>query len=318
DPPTLLSNPEALAGGEQLATFYRVPGYGTWDPSAVLLGSFALFFAMILADAGYALVLLGGLLYAWQPLGHHEVGRRLRTLGLGVLLVATGYGVLAGSYFGLTPPTDSFLASLHLLDLDDFDAMMVLAVAVGALHVVLGHVISAWHAGPFPAWVPPVGWIVVMAGATALALGDEVLGWVGATAMGVGLLAVVAFASRRPVTSPKALALRVGEGLLALAQVTQLFGDVLSYLRLFALGLASASLAVTFNTLADQVRTEVPGLGLLLALLVLGLGHAINLALGLMSGLVHGLRLNYIEFFNWSLLREGHPFRAFARKERRP
>ena len=84
---------------------------------------------------------------------------------------------------------------------------------------------------------------------------------------------------------------------LELIQVSKLFGDVMSYLRLFALGLASASLALTFNQLADQVYEAVPGLGLLLSLLILLLGHGVNLILGIISGFVHGLRLNFIEFF---------------------
>ena len=92
----------------------------------------------------------------------------------------------------------------------------------------------------------------------------------------------------------------------------------MSYLRLFALGLASASLALTFNQLADQVYQAVPGLGLLLSILILLLGHSINLVLGIISGFVHGLRLNFIEFFNWGIADEGYPFQAFAKKEMNP
>ena len=97
-----------------------------------------------------------------------------------------------------------------------------------------------------------------------------------------------------------------------------MFGDVLSYLRLFALGLASASLALTFNELAMQVKAAMPGLGLLLAILLLLLGHVINLGLTLMSGVVHGLRLNFIEFYKWGMPAEGTAFQRFARKEVQP
>ena len=100
-----------------------------------------------------------------------------------------------------------------------------------------------------------------------------------------------------------------------MVEVSKLFGDVMSYLRLFALGLASASLALTFNQLAAQVQQAVPGLGLLLSFLILLLGHGINLLLAIISGFVHGLRLNFIEFFNWGLSEEGYPFQAFAKKE---
>ena len=84
-------------------------------------------------------------------------------------------------------------------------------------------------------------------------------------------------------------------------------------MRLFALGLASASLAITFNQIAIQITKGIPGIGLLLAILVLLGGHALNLGLGIINGFVHGLRLNYIEFFKWALSEEGYPFKAFRK-----
>jgi len=105
---------------------------------------------------------------------------------------------------------------------------------------------------------------------------------------------------------------------LALTKLSAVFGDVLSYLRLFALGFAETSLAMAFNNLAADVVGRLPGLGLLPAALILLVGHALNLVLGVASGFVHGLRLNFIEFFNWSLEAEGRPFRAFRKREARP
>lgn len=99
-----------------------------------------------------------------------------------------------------------------------------------------------------------------------------------------------------------------------MTRLTNAFGDVLSYLRLFALGLASASLALAFNDLSTQAG-NVRGFGKLLAFLILIVGHGMNFVLSIMSGVVHGLRLNMIEFFNWGLSEEGHPFRAFAKRE---
>ena len=104
----------------------------------------------------------------------------------------------------------------------------------------------------------------------------------------------------------------------ALTGISGLFGDILSYLRLFALGLASASLALTFNSMAKQVVESATGgadLEYLFAFLILVSGHSINLALAIVSGFVHGLRLNFIEFFKWGIADEGYPFQAFAKKE---
>jgi V/A-type H+-transporting ATPase subunit I len=123
------------------------------------------------------------------------------------------------------------------------------------------------------------------------------------------------FNSDRPFKGAMNLLLRFLDGLKGVAGVTTAFGDVLSYLRLFALGLASASLAVTFNDLASQAMGVGAGIGLLLGLVILVVGHALNLVLAVVSGVVHGLRLNLIEFYNWGINEEGHPFHAFRKKE---
>ena len=103
---------------------------------------------------------------------------------------------------------------------------------------------------------------------------------------------------------------------MGLTNVTGAFGDVLSYLRLFALGLASGSLATQFNQMSASLVESMPGIGFLIAILVLILGHAVNLSLGLASGVIHGLRLNVIEFFKWGLKEEGRPFRPLKRTQR--
>ena len=130
-----------------------------------------------------------------------------------------------------------------------------------------------------------------------------------------GLATIVVFTSERPITTPMDWALRIFDGVKRLSGLMGAFGDVLSYMRLFALGLASASLALTFNDLAMDVMASKSGLGILGGLLILLIGHLLNFGLGIMSGVVHGLRLNYIEFFKWGLPEEGVAFRAFSRKE---
>jgi V/A-type H+-transporting ATPase subunit I len=108
---------------------------------------------------------------------------------------------------------------------------------------------------------------------------------------------------------------RLMHGFLGLTKISGAFGDILSYLRLFALGLASASLATAFNNMAAGIHSGMPRIGLLFALLVLLLGHSLNLLLGISSGVIHGLRLNVIEFFNWGLKDDGRRFAPFRRSE---
>jgi len=192
------------------------------------------------------------------------------------------------------------------------------SVGIGVLHLVLAHLEQAWIKRHWSA-MAHAGWIAAMLGGFAVWLAGEegAPGWLGTAGhwgLGLGLLAVFAFASERAVHDLHGALLRLLDGMRALTGVTRLFGDVLSYLRLFALGLASASLALTFNDLARQAG-EVQGLGLLYAILILLAGHLLNLLLAVLSGVVHGLRLNYIEFYNWALSGEGYAFQPFKKRE---
>ena len=108
-PPTCLDNPAWLAAGEDLVNFYMTPGYRTWDPSPVVFISFAWFFAMILADAGYALILGAVLWFYWKRMGESAKGRRFRPLCAAIVLCSLLYGMLIGSYFGVLPREGSVL-----------------------------------------------------------------------------------------------------------------------------------------------------------------------------------------------------------------
>ena len=313
-PPTLFDNPPATVGGQDLVTFYMTPGYWTWDPSGVVLYSFALFFAMILADAGYAAILGLILWRAWEKMGASEGGARFRKTFLTIVIFSGIYGVLAGSYFGIELPTDSVLLSMKLIDITDPTTMMAVSVVIGVVHIALANLMDAWRLGWTIKALPPIGWAVSTVGGLAYAAGVmRGYPWAetaGPVMLGAGLFSVFAFSGDGgPVK-------RLVGGLLALTSVTNAFGDVMSYLRLFALGLATASLAAAFNDMAAQANEALSGLGVLVAALILIIGHSMNFVLGLMSAVVHGLRLNVIEFFKWGLKEEGVLFRPFERKEK--
>ncbi len=320
NPPTLIEQPADMNAGVDLAMFYQVPNYRSWDPSLILFASFSIFFAMILADAGYGLLLMMGLLAFWKRLGKSEKGRAYRILGLALFGSTIVYGVMVGSYFGISPPKDSLLDRLHLFSVNDFDTMMKLSIIIGVLHIVLANSMAAYANRSKLVAVSNLGWIAALFGGLLLWLAEPGSIWksLSMVLLVAGLLAVLLFSSNRPVKQPTDHLWRFLDGVGSLTGVMGAFGDVLSYMRLFALGLASASLAGTFNGLASSVHGELPGLGLLAAILILGIGHGLNLGLSLMSGVVHGLRLNFIEFYKWGLPEEGTPFRKFARKEVQP
>jgi V/A-type H+-transporting ATPase subunit I len=202
-----------------------------------------------------------------------------------------------------------------IVNVADFEAMMRLSILLGAAHITIALAAVAWLERARGKGMAALGWIAVIAGGLAFWIGEGAPAYLAASlllAAGLGAVFVGGLAGQPRGAS---LATRLGGAFLGLTRATKLFGDLLSYLRLFALGLASASLAGTFNQLALDIHAHKPGIGLLLAIVVLLFGHAINIAIGLMSGVVHGLRLNYIEFFGWGLPEEGYPFRAFARRE---
>ncbi|HEU4616788.1 MAG TPA: V-type ATP synthase subunit I [Gammaproteobacteria bacterium] len=321
DPPTLLDNPEALRGGEDLVSFYMTPAYRLWDPSKAVLIAFAVFFAMIMADAGYALVLGGILWFYWRRLGASASGRGLRGTTLLVAAFSIVYGVLVGSYFGVSPKEGSPLAMLKLIDANDQALMMWISIGVGVAHLTIANLVSAWGRRRSPAALGPLGWAAAILGVFAIGLANAYAPLAGLKRAGVagfaaGAALVLLFSSERPLSfAPRHLFGRLADGLKAATQVSKAFGDVLSYLRLFALGLAALKLAEVFNQLA-AASFGIKGVGVLLGVLILLAGHTLNFVMGIMSGVVHSLRLNLIEFFSWSVPDEGRRFDAFAKRVR--
>ncbi|WP_210092150.1 V-type ATP synthase subunit I [Ruegeria sp. HKCCSP346] len=316
-PPTLLEQPENRRAAVDLALFYQVPGYQDWDPSVIVSTSFAIFFAMIVADAGYGAVILLAVLAFWRRMDRTAGQRSWRLFGLIISAVTIFYGVMVGSYFGVSPAADSIWARLKVLDLNDFGAMMMVSIVVGVIHLVLANALAARVAWGQRKAVANLGWIAALIGGFVLWLGymNGKSPVPGAAILTAGIVAIVLFSSERVIQRPMDWIRRLLEGVQSLAGAMGGFGDVLSYMRLFALGLASASLAITFNDLAVSVMQALRGPGILFGLLILIIGHVLNFALAMMSGVVHGLRLNYIEFFKWGLPDEGVIFRPFARKE---
>ena len=318
-PPTLLKNTNTFAGGEEIVKFYQMPNYYGWDPSVVVFFSFALFFAMILSDAGYAAIFLSILALKWQKMSATAQGSRFRLLLTVTLTLAFIWGVLAGSYFGFSPGAETLPGKLKLFDMNDFDTMMQVSIFVGVVHIALANLVQAYQLQDKTTRFAALGWALFVIGGFLLWLSTAheslILQQSAYVLLSIAALALLLFSTDRPLKKPLDYVLRLVDGLKSLTGITKIFGDVLSYMRLFALGLASASLAITFNQLALQVYDAMPGMGLLFSILILIIGHTLNIMLGIMSGVVHGLRLNFIEFYNWSVSDEGYPFKAFSKKE---
>ncbi|AFY69952.1 V-type ATPase 116 kDa subunit [Thalassoporum mexicanum PCC 7367] len=322
EPPTQLQNNETWIGpGEDLVSFYNVPNYHTWDPSWLVYFSFIIFFGMIVNDAGYGFVMLG-ITFFFRGAMIKGGMRRLFRMMLALSLCTIAYGVLGGAYFGLTPPDSNFLSKLRWfdgLDLANLNTMMWVSILIGCVHICFANVISAYNNRRSQKAIAHVGWIIAISSAfaawhvTASAFSIEGTGLtqVFYTGIAIGMGLVFLFNQPAPMTG-KGLFQRFTGGLQGVFDITKAFSDVLSYLRLFALGLAGGYLAITFNNLAQDAN-DLGSFGFILSILIIILGHTVNFALAIMSGVIHGLRLNFIEMYSWSIEGEGKVFSPFKK-----
>lgn len=317
--PTLMVNRGVGAMGTDLVNIYDTPSYRDWDPSSWVFFSFAIFFAMIIADGGYGLILLVISLFLKIKFRKVKASiRRFISMSLILSISTMAFGIASGAFFGLSADNKFFgwLISRRLFDGNEIGSMMNISIIIGLLHVSISLLLkSARTIKVFKNYISPfsqLAWIVViwtyyiwcayykLPEQTYYALSGNFLYTFG------GALAVV-FLSTAGTFHPLKL---IAGGLGGLYSMVQFFSDVLSYLRLFALGLAGSLLAQTFNGLAlDIWKSGIAGM--VFAVVIFLLGHTVNLALCIMSGVIHGLRLNFLEWYRWSFDGDGKAFKPF-------
>jgi V/A-type H+-transporting ATPase subunit I len=309
--PVLLVNSKRLSPGEDLVKVYSHPNQNDFDPSGLVMWWFALFFGMIIGDFGYGLVLLLITAFIHRMVKNRSEGL-MRFLRLSYILSASVmiFGVLGASYMGLPMGENNPLMKLMLLDFSTPEGqnhVMLVAILIGMVHITLSLAIKLFRQRDLPS----LGWILVTWGGYFVIKSMDLPGGIPMAAKVVliaGLALVVLFtsSSRNPL-------IRLLAGLNGTLGAIQLFSDVLSYLRLFALGLATAYMMQTFNTLAGMAKDAIPYLGIVMAVFILLVGHTINLVLGIMGGVIHGLRLNFLEWYRWSFEGDGLPFKPFKK-----
>ncbi len=361
--PTYMENKGLARVGEDLVHIYDIPAHTDKDPSTWVLWSFALFFAMIVADAGYGLLfLLLGLFLHWKFPQLKGTGKRFVKLTMILGTSCIFWGALSTSYFGLEilPQNPlsrislvSYLAEkkadYHLAKHDDVysewhrefpqletvktgrefldssvvhkgkhetyvvlnafrgNILLELSLLAGVIHIACSlfrYVTRNWAA---------LGWVIFMVGgylyfpdmlhATSML---HFMGWIEPhTAFEIGLQLLYVGLSLAVVL---ALIQKKLHGLHEVMNVVTIFADVLSYLRLYALALAATIMAETFNTIGIEV-------GLVLGCLVILVGHSVNIVLGIQGGIIHGLRLNFIEWYHYSFVGGGRLFRPLHKQK---
>ena len=281
-----------------------VPGYREIDVSGGVLFFFTIFYAIIVGDAGYGLIFMAvSLFLAWKF--RHDKKKRPVVALLTVLSAATIlWGALSGMWFGVEKGGIKLLTDPRIKDASVQILCFVLAVA----QLSLGHMWRAFRERSWKSLGSNLGWMLIIWGNFFLAVKIIVTPGEFPVYMyylyGAGLALVVLFSVRW--RDPAAIFQFPFD-------VIGSFTDVLSYIRLFAVGMAGASIAMNFNAMGANIAKSSPYFIVLGALVVL-IGHALNLALCVMSVLVHAIRLNTLEFSNHSgLTWSGSPFKPFAR-----
>ncbi|MBD3387283.1 hypothetical protein GF407_20425 [candidate division KSB1 bacterium] len=297
--PTLLRQPKWLRIIQPLFDFMgTVPGYKEQDISLIFLAFFSIFYAMLVGDAGYGIVMLAGTWYFARKnkKAPREVFRLMYLLSFTTVL----WGLFSGTWFGSEALSKlPVLREFIIEDIYSFSnvnqaVLMQLTFIIGAVHLSLGHLIAAIKKINSLTAVAELGWIVVLAGiyfvANSLVLGKEMPAMTAPLILsGAGLILLFANFQKNII---KGVLITLGNLPL---DIINSFSDVVSYIRLFAVGMATVIVAASFNEMAvgSGIDSVIGGI---LAVIVLVFGHTLNITLALMAVLVHGVRLNMLEF----------------------
>ena len=291
---------------ESLTGMYGWPNYGEFDPTPILAPFFLLFFAMCMGDAGYGILLIIiGLLIAKKKLNiamFEGLGPIITVLGVGTTVVGFFLGTFMGIDLYNAEWVPQALKNVMIKgDVMGYDIQMVLAICIGVFHICLAMVVKAicyTKQFGFKENIATWGWLLLIVGGLIVAilgltvLPENVFKWALIAVGAVSALAIYIF--NTPGRNPL---INIGAGLWdTYNMATGILGDVLSYIRLYALGLAGGMLGAAFNNLGSMVLGDNVITWLPFALIVI-FGHALNLAMSALGAFVHPLRLTFVEYF---------------------
>jgi len=304
-PPTLFKNNWFIRRIEPLLKLYGLPSYRSLDPSYFFAPFMVLFFGICLGDAGYGLVFLLASVWIRKKWGHLSrelplVMKLCQAFSVSAIVI----GLLTGSVFGYSFTNREWV----LVDLDiDVGNPMILfyaSLGLGVVHLSFSYLLGMLDAQSRNEMLQKLGLMAVLWGGAFLISRNiwflepaskfnalfNYAGW-GLLLCGVILTFLSASDSKRWVV-------RIGLGFWGVYGLTGLVGDLLSYARLFGLGIATTAIAAVMNQLAGMVYDAAgPVIGAVLAVLLLILGHTFNLALSILGSTVHSARLHFVEAF---------------------
>ncbi|MCR5820333.1 MAG: ATPase V [Bacteroidaceae bacterium] len=304
--PILLRNNAFTRMYEVLTEMYGMPDYNEFDPTPILAPFFTLFFSYCIADAGYGLVLilLGFLLK--KKLGADMRGMMNLVITLGI--ATTVLGAIFGTFFGVNlvnvdlPEWMKGLMITGKVGDTVYDKTMLLSLIIGVIHIIIAMTVKAVKSTVlfgFKQSITAWSWLLLIVGFICVGglnmlkvistdvstIAFYIVG--GVAAVGIFLLNDL---KRNPLVN-------IGAGLWdTYGMASGLLGDVLSYVRIYALGLAGGMLGGVFNQLALMTKGDSL-LGWIPCILILVFGHTLNIAMSCLGAFVHPLRLNFVEYF---------------------
>ncbi len=309
DIPILLENNAFVEPFESITSMYSLPRSSNMDPNSMVALFYAIFYGMMLSDAGYGLVmtvLCGFIALKYKPAG--GLGKMTRMLAL-CGITATVWGFIFGSIFsGLIPMTG-------LLDpLVDVMPIMGISILFGITHLYVGLGMKAYmyirDGNPLAVIWDVISWYLFVTGVIIL-IAPTVMPDLSSTILNVGKVLAISGVILLIATQgrdQKSLFGKLFGGAKSLYGITGYFGDILSYLRLMALCLSTGVIGKVINLLAGMAGP--------LGIFILLIGHVINFLLGALGAYVHTSRLQYVEFFGKFYEGGGKAFNPFKLKSK--
>lgn len=305
DVPIKLQNSKIVEPLNVVTEMYSLPSYDGIDPNPLIFPFFTLFFGIMYADIGYGLILtLIGSLVTWKMKPKGTMGYMMKLVIL-CGITTTFAGACFGGFFGdvVTVLSRYFghevtLPALAFNPMEEPMTMLIVSLVLGAIHILVGMAVKAYMSirdgHPLDALFDVGSWWLLFAGIALLALGITPY---------VAIAGVVALILTQGRNSPTIVGKFIG-GIASLYDITSYLSDILSYLRLMALVLATSVIASVVNTLGIMT-------GLIGFVVIFLIGHAFNMGVNIIGTYVHAARLQYLEFFGKFYKEGGRPFAPY-------
>lgn len=325
DLPVALKNNKFVEPFESVTELYGIPQYTEFDPTPLFAPFYFIFFGMCLSDAGYGLILAALSYFALLKFKFEGTAKKYFRLfflgGLSTFVVGAILGSWMGDILNYLPKNILFIKTflidtISLLDpIKDPMPLLMISLSLGVIQIYTGFIIkfiANIKKNQLKTGLMDQGsWLLLISGILLFAIASVVNSLAGLKIIAnyvilAGLLSIILTQGR----SNKNIILKIGGGVISLYDLIGYFSDILSYTRLFALGLSTAVLAVVINNFVMLFK-DIPIVGIILAVLVFILGHLFNMLINGMGAFIHSTRLQYVEFFTKFYEGGGVPFKPF-------